>query len=186
MKETVTVYQTWRFDTDLPHDERSAFAAHASAAGVRPEMLSNARFASTYVLLEVPAGARVSELASRYPSAQKNESAIFALAIEPEAADALPALAAALGGPGAPEGVTRADIRDRALLLEFVPALTPWAVIKPLIDIELKRFGSTTRRTALLSPLSVVMEAQIAADGLQCPELQEGRVLEALVRDVDR
>ena len=186
MRGTVSPYQTWRFDEDLPHNERAAFAACAAAAGVRSEMRSNGRFASTYVLLDAPPEARLSELAARYPSAEKFEPAIIALGIEPEAADALQDLADAFGGPGAPAGVASALVRSSALVLEFAPAVSAWATIKALLDVELARFGSTARSTSLLSPLSTEMEAQIAAEGLGCPELAPSRVLETFVQDVDR
>jgi hypothetical protein len=116
----------------------------------------------------------------------RNDAEIIALQIEPEAKDALPVLAQALGGPGAPAGVTRAEILADALALEFHPATTPWSTIRALIDTELARFGSTTRRTLLRSSLSLEMETQLAADGLQCAELGPDRILEKLIADVDR
>ena len=111
---------------------------------------------------------------------------IIALEIEPEAEDALPFLAQALGGPGGPAGVTRADVVRRVLFLEFRPSKTPWKTIRTLIDTELGRFGSTTRRTTLCSTLSLEMETQLAAEGLQCAEIAPDRVLEKLIADVDR
>jgi len=96
----------------------------------------------------------------------RNDAEIIALQIEPEAKDALPILAQALGGPGGPAGVTRAEVAGSALTLEFRPALTPWSTIRALLDTELARFGSTTRRTVLRSELSLELQTQIAADGL--------------------
>ena len=185
MGRTVSPYQTWRFAGDLSHDERAAFAACAAEAGARAQMISNARFGETYVLLDVPDGAALSKLATAYPQAERSIPAIIALGIEPEAADALPALAQALGGSGAPAGVRRAEVRKAMLLLEFDPAQTAWLLMKTLIDTELLRFGSTTRRTSLLSPLTLEMETQIAADGLECPDMKTNRVLETFVSDVD-
>ena len=183
---TVSSYQTWRFDTGLPQKECSAFSAVASAAGMRSEVCSNERFGSTYVLLEIGEAARAQELAAKYPGATAFDPAIIALAIEPEAQDALPALASALSGPGAPAGMCSAQRRGNAVLVEFSPERTAWRTVKSVIDAELMRFGSATRRTSLLSPLSLEMESQIAADGLQCPGVEPSRVLEALLADVDR
>jgi len=114
------------------------------------------------------------------------DAEIIALEIEPEAEDALPILAQALGGPGGPAGVTRAEVVRHALMLEFRPAQTPWPTIRTLIDAELSRFGSTTRRTTLRSTLSLEMETRLAAAGLQCDEIAPDRVLEKLIADVDR
>ena len=183
---TVSPYQTWRFDRELPHDERAVFAACAYTAGIRSEFVSSSRFERTYVLLDVPHGFEVSELAARYPSVRKNDVAIIALAIEPQQADALPALAQVLGGEGGPAGVTGADVAQGCLLLEFQPTTTPWKTIKVLMDGELLRFGNPARITTLLSPLWPEIEAQIAADGLQCPQLQTDRVIETFVHDADR
>ncbi|MDQ6930006.1 MAG: hypothetical protein M3126_05000 [Candidatus Eremiobacteraeota bacterium] len=179
-------YQTWRFDRDLAPEERADFAASVAAEGASCALLSSALFATTYALLNLPPQARASGLAARYPSAIKNEPAIIALGIEPEAADALHALHESLGGAGAPAGVTRVVVRERALVIEFDPQVTPWQVVNALIGAELKRFGSTTRTTTLLSPLSAEMETAIAAAGLECPELEIGRILEVLVRDAGR
>lgn len=186
MSTTVSPYHTWRFDAGLPHKDRSAFSAAASAVGIRSEMRSSERFGSTYALLEVADAARAQELAATYPGATAFDPAIIALAIEPEAQDALPALLSALSGPGAPAGVRSAQSRGDAFILEFSPERTSWRTVKALIDAELSHFGSSARRTTLLSPLSLAMETQIAADGLQCPDIEPSRVLEALLADADR
>lgn len=186
MSETVSVYQTWRFDRDLAHNERADFAASVASAGARCELVSSARFGITYALLDLPAHENAFDLAMRYPSAIKNDPAIIALGIEPEAADALRVLHEALAKAGAPSGVARADVREGGLIVEFDPLVTPWHVIDVLIDVELKRFGSTARTTTLLSPLSLEMEAAVAAAGLSCPDLRTGRILEVLVRDAGR
>jgi len=115
-----------------------------------------------------------------------DDAEIIALEIEPEAEDALPFLEHALGGPGGPAGVSRAEVVRHSLMLDFRPARTPWPIIKTLIDAELSRFGSTTRRTTLRSSLSPEMEIRLAAAGLQCKDIAPDRVLENLIADVDR
>lgn len=143
-------------------------------------------FAATYVLLQYPESADALELEARYAAAATYDSPVIALAIEPEAREALPALSEALGGSGAPAGVLRAEVRADALLLEFVCARGSWKLIQRLIETELVRFGSTTRTTTLLSPLTLELEAQIASECLQCPEIAPDRVLEALTADANR
>ena len=92
----------------------------------------------------------------------------------------------ALTGEGAPDGILCAEVLERDLLVEFLPARTSWRLVRALIDVELERYGSRVRRTTLLSPLAPRAETHIAADGLQEPELDESRVLEALLGDADR
>jgi len=64
--------------------------------------------------------------------------------------------------------------------------VTAWRVVRALIDVELKRFGTAARKTTLLTPLTLQMQTQIAADGLECPDVAPGRVLEKLLSDVQR
>lgn len=179
-------YQTWRFDSTLSANEQAAFESAARSAGLHAHAVSSSRLGASYILLNFPEGADPLEFAARYPSAVTYDSPIIALAIEPQAREALPNLREALGGPGAPAGVVRAEEQGEMLVLEFAPERSSWKLIQRVIEAELLRFGSATRATNLLSPLSLEMEAQIASDCLQCPELLPDRVLEALIHHVDR
>ena len=49
-----------------------------------------------------------------------------------------------------------------------------------LIDVELRRFSSG-RRSELLSPLTPMLSAKIAASGLKAPEIAPDRILELLI-----
>lgn len=114
------------------------------------------------------------------PEARWFGEAIIALAIEPAPADALPQLARALGGPGAPAGIAACETVDGALVVELRPAVTHPNLLIRIVDVELKRF-SGSRRTYLLSPVPAGVMAAIAADGLQAPEIGPDRILEMLL-----
>ena len=177
--------QTVRFDHALSEAEVAALVEQARAAGITARAQSNPQPPCTYVLLEAPA-ARFDEFIGGF--AQKAvplQGAIIALAIEPEPADALPKLVAALAGPGG-AGDAAAWQSGNVLVLEFDPARTSWHVLRALIDTELRRFGPASKRTALLSPLSEAMEAAIAAQGLGAPEIEPSRILEVLVARANR
>jgi len=178
-------YLSLRFERALAPAEESSLLAGAQDAGWEMQLCKSERFGRSYALLRAVRDAPSADFAQSYSGAQSYEEPLLALAIEPEAREALPSLVAALGGPGAPEGVVRAESRSGILLLEFSPRRTSWRLVRALFDVELRRFGSTVRRTTLLSPLSPEMEAQIAADGLEEPQLDQSRVLEALIADVD-
>ncbi|MDP9018825.1 MAG: hypothetical protein M3N19_10945 [Candidatus Eremiobacteraeota bacterium] len=183
----MTRYQTWHFDRTFPSDEQGALCSRAQELGLVALVESSTEFACTYVVLEIPEDGTAGELAARYPGATIDEGAVIALGIHPQAQDALPELQHALEGPGAPGGVLRAAVRNDALLLAFDPERTSWMLIKALIDAELLRFGSTTRRTTLLSPVTPHRQAQIAADGLRCIDIEPARVLETYANQhVDR
>lgn len=186
MRETVHSYQTWRFDRVLSEKERTALLAAAKTEGISCEIRTDERFAATYVLAHVPEQETSQDFAARNSAPATYDPAIIAVAIEPQAGDALPALFEALSGDGAPAGVVSCERRDGALILEFTPSVTAWHVVRALIDVELKRFGTTARKTTLLSPLTLQMQTQIAADGLECPDIAPGRVLEKLLSDVHR
>lgn len=134
----------------------------------------------TYVLLQGPQSIDPAELEASLPAAKWYPEAIMALAIEPAPPDALPALAQALGGPGAPAGITACEQAGECVLIELVPSVTPASFVLAVADAELRRF-SGYRRVRLLSPLTVDALAKIAADGLQAAEIRPDRILEALL-----
>ena len=177
------VAQTVRFDHALSKAEVAALEDRARSAGITARAQSNPRLACTYVLLESPSGEF--DVIAQCDGGIALQGAIIALAIEPEAADALPYLLQALAGPGGARDAT-ARISGAALVLEFDPASTSWQVLRALIDAELRRFGPAVKRTALLSPLSAAMEAAVAAEGLTAPEIEPSRILEVLVARAGR
>lgn len=134
-----------------------------------------------YVLLEGATGTDPVELESRLPEAHWYSEAIIALEIEPVPADALPMLVTALGGQGAPAGVTCELLNGRAIV-EIHPSLTQAALVIRIADVELRRLNAA-RRTRLLAPLPLHVLTQIAAAGLQTPEIAPERVLEALLEN---
>jgi hypothetical protein len=148
--------------------------------GVRVRLSDSDAVARTYVLVEGPEGVDPLQLQEYVPDARWYDADIMALAIEPLPADALPVLADALGGPGAPAGVVECSIAGSRLIVEFRPDVTRPALLMRIIDVELRRFGGC-RRTQLLSPLTMRTAAAIAAQGLQAPEIASDRILESLL-----
>jgi hypothetical protein len=155
-------------------------AAAYARAGVEIDIAGSSAFGRTYALLQGPEGVDPSELERLLPEAHWYGEAIIALAIEPAPADALPMLAQALGGPGAPAGVVACERAGESIIVEFRPALTQPALLLRIADVELQRFRGY-RRTQLLSPLPVAVTAAIAAGGLQAPEVEPARILETLL-----
>jgi hypothetical protein len=102
---------------------------------------------------------------------------IIALAISPSAPQALPRLARALGGPGAPDGVLACETEGQAVVLEWDLERTSAALVLGLVDVELARFNAH-RANALLSPLPLAWWTRLAAEGLRAPEVAPERVLE--------
>ncbi|MBV8727862.1 MAG: hypothetical protein JO233_08750 [Candidatus Eremiobacteraeota bacterium] len=182
----MTTYLSLRFQRMLASAEASSLAAHAHDAGWDPQVKRSEGFARTYALLTALREDASDAFVSEYSGAVQYRDPLLALSIEPDAPEGLTSLAAALTGSGAPEGVVAAEIIERNLLIEFIPERTSWRLVRALIDVELRRYGSTVRRTTLLSPITPEMETRIAADSLQEPELDQSRVLEALIGDADR
>jgi len=148
--------------------------------GVRVHRSDSHGASRSYALIEGPEGVDPVQLEQNVPDGRWYDSAIIALAIEPLPADALPALAQALGGPGAPAGVCDCAVDAARLIIEFRPEVTPPGLLLRIIDVELRRYGAS-RRTELLTPLSVRTAAAIAAQGLQAPEIASDRILESLL-----
>lgn len=110
-------------------------------------------------------------------------SSPIVIAVYPSAPEALPALERALAGEGRPVGVT--DVRrgsDNSLVIEWDSARTRVRLLMAVIDSELRRYNAT-RRTQLLSELSVEQMTRIAAQELQAPEIAPNTVLEALLAE---
>ncbi len=105
------------------------------------------------------------------------EGPIIALAICPAVPEALPALVEALAGAGRPAGILACISRGTRLIVEWDPSVTGVPVVMGLIDVELVRFASG-RVAELLSPLPPSVVAQVAANGLEAPEITPERILE--------
>jgi hypothetical protein len=108
-------------------------------------------------------------------------SSPITIAVYPSAPEALPALERALSGEGRPVGVT--GVRrgsDNSLVVEFDSARTRVRLLMAVIDSELHRYNAT-RRTQLLSELSLEQMTHIASEELQAPEIAPDTVLEALL-----
>jgi hypothetical protein len=167
---------------DAPESDalRSRVDAALSHDGVRVRFGARNDLARTYALVEGPEGVDPLELQSRLPDARWYDEAIIVLAIEPQPQDALPFLAQALGGHGAPSGMCAADRAGKVIVLEFRPSVTRAAVVLRLADVELARFNGC-RQTQLLAPLAAETIALIAAEGLQAPEIAPDRILESLL-----
>lgn len=167
---------------DAPSDEalQRRVAAALARDGVRIEFGPEHSLPRMYALVEGPAGVDPVELEGRIAEGRWYGEAIIALAIEPAPADALPALARALGGPGSPAGVCGCDIVGSHVILELQPSVTQPDLVLRIVDVELRR-TSGHRRIALLSALPVDIMARIAATGLQAPEIATNRILESLL-----
>ena len=167
---------------DAPQDDALASSVEAAFArdGVRVRVAPQNAYGRTYVLLEGPQGVDPLDLQNRLRGAHWYDEAIIALAIEPQPEDALPHLVRALAGDGAPLGVCNCERAGGAVLVELRPSVTPASLVLRVVDVELERFHGY-RRTQLLAPLPAQTVAQIAAQGVQAPEIAPDRVLETLL-----
>ena len=139
----------------------------------------NASPVSAYALIEDAGAECIVELAPQI-SAEIIDSPVIALAVSPREAEALPFLYHALGGPGRPAGVVRCETKDGTLAVEWDMSRTAAPIMMALIDVELSRFGGG-RSTRVLAPIPLAWSTDIAARGLQAPEIAPGRVLEELL-----
>jgi hypothetical protein len=148
--------------------------------GVRVQFGPSNSHSRTYVLVQGPEGADAAEVEQRFPGGTWYGEAIIALAIEPAPADALPPVARALGGPGAPAGILTCQATATQVLVEFAPSVTQPDTLLRIVDVELRRMHGS-RRIELLTLLSMETAAAIAAAGLQAPETAPDRILESLL-----
>ncbi len=175
----VTWARTLRIDSALTDAIGNGVTALARG-GVRARIRDVPIVPRVYALIEGPESVDPAQFAQSVPNAKWYDAAIIALAIEPLPADALPQLADALSGPGAPAGICACETVGERLVLEFRPDVTPPALVNGIIDVELRRYGGT-RRVALLCPLPTALLAEVAAEGLQAPEVATDRILESLL-----
>ena len=172
--------RTLRIDSPPSEASQNRLAADLAATGVRVRFGAPSGIPRTYALIEGPEGTDPAQLEAVFDAGRWYGEAIIALAIEPEPADALPGLAAALGGPGAPAGVLACDSLGTRVVVDFAPSVTRASFVLRIADVELERFRGH-RRVWSLSPLPQRLVAQIAAEGLQAPEIAADRILESLL-----
>jgi hypothetical protein len=169
-----------RFDSTIDETQRKKMEASLPSGASLKLGQSQSGARRTYALVEGPASMEPAEAEQSFPQARWYDEAIIALAIEPTPADALPAIEGALSGDGSPAGVLECTIASGSAIVEFRPAVTSPSLILHLVDVELRRLHGY-RKVALLNPLPASVVAQIAAAGLQAPEIAPDRILETLL-----
>lgn len=133
----------------------------------------------TYGLVQGAASAEPEAVAQAIPGAKWYDETIIALAIEPTPADALPAIAGPFSSGAGVAGVLDCAAFAQLMVVEFQARTAP-SLILNLVDVELRRFHGY-RKVTLLNPLPPEIVAQIAAGGLQAPEIAPDRILETLL-----
>jgi hypothetical protein len=167
-------------DTGNPDvSRRAAIEAVVRAAGGRAMWRINPSAGRWYALLELPDSFDLREIAIA-PGEVVYETAVIAWAVFPTVAEALPQLYEALGGAGRPRGVLACRPCPHGAIVEWDPDSGSFEIVMKVVDVELRRFGSG-RRAELLSPMTPVVSAKIAASSLKAPEIAADRILELLI-----
>jgi hypothetical protein len=93
------------------------------------------------------------------------------------------AVALVLDGPGKPIGVKSCEYRPGELIVRVDSATTPPSLVRHLVEIERSRFamGSTTD----IGSLDDAALARLVAVAIAEPDLNENRILEHLVPELD-
>jgi hypothetical protein len=168
---------------EMPGDaERNALESIALRCGGSMSWQASPGFERAYALVEGDA----LDLAAIRAATRGTvlESAVIALAVLPNVAEALPSLLDALGGAGGPVGVVACHAIDGGVIVEWNLDRTEYDVVLGLVDVELQRFHAS-RVNELLSPLPLEWWTRIAAHGLRAPQIAPDRVLDALLEKVD-
>lgn len=165
-----------RFDRALVEQERAEAARALLARGCEiTAWKSVAPFPLTFAQAILRAGADP-RAAERETGARICEPPAVVLAIAPQRPKTIPALAEALGGKGAPAGVTACAASGAALLLELDAGVTPLDFVVKLIDVELRY--APGRSIVALFDLPDDVLAAFAAATLECPDLDASRLIE--------
>lgn len=90
------------------------------------------------------------------------------------------AVAAAFTGPGKPAGVHECSVAGDELIIRLDAAITPPSLVRHLAEIELRRPSSSP------AGLDDAALARLVAAAIRDPELDEGRILEVRVPELDR
>jgi len=170
------VYRTLSFAGNPDDIRRAAIDRAVRDAGGSIRWRTSETAGRSYALLEVPERADAEPIRVATEGAPYDR-AVIALAVFPAVPEALPYLIEALAGSGRPEGVLAAHPCARGLVLEWDPERTRARVVVGLVDVELQRFASG-RTAEVLSPLPPAIVAKIAAEGLEAPQIDPGRILE--------
>lgn len=173
------VYLTVSVAGSPDDSRRDAIEAVARARGGRAMWRINPSAGRSYALLELPGRLDAAEI-STAPGEVVYEAAVIAWAVFPTVPEALPHLYDALGGAGRPKCVLACRPCPQGAILEWDPDLGGMEIVVRLVDVELRRFCSG-RRAELLSPLTPVLSAKVAAAGLKAPEVTADRILELLI-----
>lgn len=177
---SVPSFQTLRLDAELDESTMKALEHASSAFGGSVRTRFSERFGRSYTAIDASQPVPAEALLQAIPSAALFDDGVIALAIEPMPTDALPDLAHALGGRGGPSGVRSAERVGDALIVEFSADHNPARFVLDIVDVELRRYNGH-RRVELLTPAPAQWLARIAAEGLSAPEIDESRILEALL-----
>ena len=168
---------------EMPGDtEREAVDGLVRRCGGRTSWQANPKFARAYALVEDDA-LDIDALRGATRGSVL-DSAVIALAVLPNVAEAIPLLQDALGGAGRPAGIVSCERIDGGVIVEWDLDRTSVAVVLALADVELRRFQAS-RVNELLSPLTLEWWTKIAASGLKAPQIAPNRVLDALVEKID-
>ncbi len=89
----------------------------------------------------------------------------------------------ALEGRGKPVGVKSCEQRTGALIVRVDPAITPPSLVRHLVDIERRRFADS--QTTDVRTLDDSRLARLVAAAIQEPDLDENRIIEHLVPELD-
>ncbi len=178
--EIVNWARTVRIECVLSDAERRRIAQVLDGMGADVAFRCSDTFDRTYALVQGSPTSEPIEAEAVLPQAHWFPDVVLALAIEPSAPQALPALLHAFAGNGAPAGVRGCERRAQSLIVEFALHITPPELVLNLADIELRRFAAS-RSCRLLSPLPESDLAAIAARGLNAPEIASNRILESLL-----
>lgn len=164
-----------RFDRVLDEDEGDELTRVLGSAGVAAgPWRTPARSGRTYGTLRFEAALDRTLLERR--GGRVDEPPLTVLEIAPERTERVGALAAALGGAGAPAGVVDCLALSASLLVELDETRTPLATLLDVVDIELER--APGRRVTPVLGLSDERLAALAATLLGDPELDAGRLIE--------
>ncbi len=172
-----------RFDRVLAKNEGDELTRVLRSAGITAgPWRSPAHSGRTYGTL------RFEALRDRAPlerlGGRVDEPALTVLEIAPDHPERLGALAAALGGTGAPAGVVDCLPLPAALLIELDEGRTPLATLLDVVDIELER--EPGRRITPVLGLGDERLAALAAALLSDPELDASRLIETYTEPMRR
>jgi hypothetical protein len=177
--EASVVYVTLSIDGDLSGAERAAIDDTAGRQGGTVVWRTSEAAGRSYALLELPDRQGVGAIRASFDGTMY-EGPVIALALFPTTPEALPSLLEALGGAGRPSGILTCGPCPGGVVVEWNPSVTEPRVIMGVVDVELRRFGGG-RTAELLSPLPPALTAGIAANGLQTPQIEPKRILEARI-----